>query len=161
MTEQPELKAASPESMEEIEGVADKARGKDVKINDSIVGSVNAQANADINDSIVGAVGAGQDISFSNGGAIAIGAGRNIDVRNGGGYRLRAGNDIHIQNGGGGLMACKQAVVDNSTIGVLLTPQAALGENVKVMMSTRQAVAFGAAFGLVAGFLCCLFCRRR
>ena len=38
---------------------------------------------------------------------------------------------------------------------------AALGENVKVIASTRQAVAFGAAFGLAAGLLGWLLRRRR
>ena len=161
MTEQHELNAIPYVPVEEIEGIADKAEGKDVKINESVVGSVNAQANADINNSVVGAIAAGQNVSLSNSGAFAIAAGGNIDVRNGGGFTLRAGKDMHIQNGGGNLMACQQAVVENSSIGVLLANEAKLGEGVTVLMTRAQAIAFGAAFGLTTAVIGYLLRRRR
>ena len=161
MTEQPELNETPPAPLEEIEGVVDKAEGKDVKINDSAVGAVNAQGNVDIDDSFVGAVAAGQNVTLSNGGAFAIAAGSNIELSNGGAFTLHAGKDMRIENGGGNLLACQQAFVENSSIGVLLANEAKLGEGVKVMMTSAQAIAFGAAFGAAAAVFGYLLRRRR
>jgi hypothetical protein len=52
------------------------------------------------------------------------------------------------------------SMVDQSTIGVLFGPQAVLGKDVKVIMSTRQALIFGAIFGLVVAIAGRLLRRR-
>ncbi|MRR10865.1 hypothetical protein EG831_12515 [bacterium] len=93
------------------------------------------------------------------GGVVVAGAA--IDLSDSAGGVLVAGGNTSLQDSPVGLLVSRQATVENSTIGVLLTPQVALGENVKVIASTRQAIAFGAAFGLMAGLVGLLFRRRR
>jgi hypothetical protein len=161
MTEQPELNSVNPTPVEEIEGVVDKTAGKDVKINDSAVGSVSAETNASITNSAVGAVGAGGNISMSNSAAVVIGAGGNVEMSNSGGFALSAGKDMHVKNSSGSLLTCQQAVVENSSISVLLANDARLGEGVKVLMTRAQAIAFGVAFGLTTAVIGYLLKRRR
>jgi hypothetical protein len=161
MFKQPEMNAESPKHTEELEGVADQVVAQDANINNSFVGVVRAAGNASVANSIAGGFVAGQNLDVAEGFGNAFVAGANIEMKGSSGLTLVAGANINIHGGGGGFMNCKQATVESGTIGVLLTPQAALGENVKVVMSTTQAIAMGAAFGLVAGALGLLFRRRR
>jgi hypothetical protein len=161
MSKQTEVNGEGADRTERYEGAADQVVAHDASVNNSFVGSVRAGGHASIANSIAGGFVAGQNMDIAEGFGNAFVAGANIEMKNSGGLVMVAGANIDIHSGGGGFLSCKQATVENGTIGVLLAPQAALGENVKVMMSTPQAIALGAAFGLVAGVLGLLFRRRR
>jgi hypothetical protein len=161
MSKQIEVNVESPDSTEKYEGVADQVVAHDASVNNSFVGVVRAERHASVANSIAAAFVAGQNLDIDEGFGNAFVAGANIEMKGSGGLVLVAGANIDIHGGGGAFLNCKQATVENSTIGVLFAPQAALGENVNVVMSTTQAIAMGAAFGFVAGVLGLLFRRRR
>ncbi len=167
MSEEPIL-TPEPESEPEVEtsagSVADTAaaqvQGETINVSDSLVGAVSAGQNVSVSDSLVIAAMAGGNVHLEDGAATSIMAGANVDVLNGGSGFITAGANVTITNGGGGIIACRQASVEQSTIGVLITGQVELGENNRVMFTTLQAAAFGAAFGLVVAALGIIFRRR-
>ena len=161
MFKKPEMNAESEQPIEELEGIADQVVAQDASINNSFVGVVRAAGSASVANSISGGFVAGQNMEVAEGFGNAFVAGANIEMKGSAGLALIAGANIDIHGGGGGILSCQQATVESGTIGVLIAPQAALGENVKVVMSTTQAIAMGAAFGLVVGVLGLLFRRRR
>jgi hypothetical protein len=149
------------ENAQEYEGIADQVVAQDANVNNSFVGVVRAAGNASVANSIAGGFVAGQNMEIAEGFGNTYVAGANMEMKGSAGLVMVAGANIDLHGGGGGFLNCKQATVESGTIGVLLAPQVALGENVKVVMSTTQAIALGAAFGLVAGALGLLFRRRR
>lgn len=149
------------EPVDEIQGTADQVTARDAQITDSLVGMVQAEGSASVTDSACGAVVAGQGAQVENSFSQAVVAGAGIEMKNSGGGVLVAGAGIEMANSSSGILYSRQAKVENSTITVLLTPQAELGENVKVSMTTVQAIAFGAAFGLFAGLLGFLLRKRK
>ncbi|GAP13711.1 hypothetical protein LARV_01466 [Longilinea arvoryzae] len=161
MTDETNESIAPTEPIDEIHGTADHVAARDAHITDSLIGAVQAEGSASITDSACGAVVAGQGAQVENSFSQAVVAGAGIEMKNSGGGILVAGAGIDLQNSSTGILYSRKAKVENSTIAVLLTPQAELGQNVKVQMSTVQAIAFGAAFGLFAGLLGFLLRRRR
>lgn len=149
------------EPIDEVSGTAERVVARDVSIHDGLIGVVQAEGSATVSDAVCGAVVAGQGAQIDNAFSQAIVAGAGIEMRNSGGGVLVAGNGIEMVDSTSGILYSQQATIENSTIGLLLAPRAALGENVKVIATTRQAVAFGAAFGLAAGMLGWLLRRRR
>ena len=149
------------EPVEEVTGTAERVMARDVSVHDSLVGMVQAAGSATVSDAACGGVVAGQGMQIDNGFCQAVVAGAGIEMRNSGGGVMVAGNDIEMVDSTSGILYSQQATIENSTIGVLLAPRAALGENVKVIATTRQAITFGAAFGLAAGLLGWLLRRRR
>lgn len=130
-------------------------------LTDRFVRALQIEGDASLSDALAGCVTAGRDVHLTDalGGAVVAGAA--IDLSDSAGGIIVAGGNTSLQDSPVGLLFSRQATVENSTIGVLLTPQVALGDNVKVIASTRQAIAFGTAFGLVAGLVGLLFRRRR
>ncbi len=160
MSKQFEVNEESPIRTRKYEGVADQVIAQDASINNSFVGVVRAEKTS-VANSVAAAFVAGQNMDIAESFGNACVAGANIEMKGSAALALVAGANIEIHGGGGGFLNCKQATVESGTIGVLLTPQAALGKNVKVVMSTTQAIAMGASFGLIAGVLGFLFRRRR
>lgn len=152
----PQAREASVEN-----SVAGQVQGESVVVENSLVGAVSAGQNATVENSFTLVVAAGENASVENGGGILMLAGENMEITNGGGSIIAAGGNIELHNGGAGLMVCQQAAVENATISVLLAGQAQLGEGVKVVFSTRQAAALGAAFGAAVFALSLLFRRKR
>ena len=161
MFKKPEMNAENAQPTQELEGVADQVVAHDANINNSIVGVVRAAGSATVANSIAGGFVAGQNLEVAEGFGNAFVAGTKIKMKGSAGLSLVAGANIDIHGGGAGILSCKQATVESGTILVLIAPQAALGENVKVVMSNTQAIVMGAAFGLVVGTLGLLFRRRR
>jgi hypothetical protein len=161
MTEQAEPNDVQITHIDQVKGIVGKIQADEVVVDNSIVGSISAGECAHLNNNIVLAVAVGQNAEMTQGISAAMAVGHNLDIKGGGGGILNAGQNINIHGGGGGLMICKQAEVEQSTIGVLLANQATLGENVTVLMTTPQAIALGAAMGLVAAVFGILFRRRR
>jgi hypothetical protein len=140
----------SPEAQEPAESTVEGKRvgqvkaDQDVVVQDSMAGAVIAGQNSIVNDSVCGAVVAGGNFQATDSVGLVVVAGGNAEINNSKASLLLAGS----------------STVEQSTIGVLFAPQAALGKDVKVIMSARQALLFGVAFGLVAAILGRLLRRR-
>jgi hypothetical protein len=144
-----------------VAGENERTEAPEETIDFYIVGRVDVEGDASLAYSVAGGVVAGQSVSMTDCMNVAAVAGTGIEMTDSGCGILVAGGESHLQESGAGFLHCQQAMVENSTIGILATPQATLGQDVKVMMTTKQAIAFGAAFGLVVGAIGILFRRRR
>jgi len=142
-------------------GVASQVEGETVEVDSSLVGAVSANQNATVSNSIALAVMAGANASMENGASLAIMAGSNMELTNGGASFIAAGGNVEIHNGGAGFIVCQQATLEHTTINFLLANNVELGENTRVVFSTRQAAALGAGFGAVVFLLSLLFRKRR
>ena len=114
-------------------------------VNNSMVGSVNASQDAEVNNSMVGALAVGRDSSVTNSFSSVVAVGRDLHFKDGCGLMLTVGN---------------QAQVESSKIGVLLAKSDVTLTDSKILMTTQQAIAFGAAFGAVFA-LCSTLLRRK
>ena len=134
-------------------------------IQDSFVGTVRAGGDAKVENSLASAIVAGGNIQIETSISSAIVAGGNIAMQASNGIVMVAGGNVDMREGCSGLINCSQATVENSRIGVLLSGQVTLGDNVSVLMTQKQAIAFGAAFGAAFGLAAVLsgllFRRRR
>jgi hypothetical protein len=94
-------------------------------------------------------IAAGNTMQVNGGGAGALMAGNSLHINGGGGWVLLAGNSISIENGGGAVLGASRAEVQHGVVGVLLAGHTTLGEGARVLLTTPQALALGAACGLV------------
>ena len=147
-----------------------------VEFGPGLAGRINATNDVKMHQSGAFAVAAGQDAEVSFGGAVVIAVGRDLKQETGGGMVYAVGRDMRmtdsvagISNVGGRLemkdslsmlSLSNSSRIEQSMIGVLFTNSADLGENNHVLLSTPQAAAFGAAFGLVFALLSWLFRKR-
>ena len=116
--------------------------------------SVSAKQEAVIDRSGALAINAGRNAEIRYGGTMAINAGGHADIHFGGAMVINAGGAVDIESGGALVInSAKGAKLTNSTVGVLLSPKAELGEGTRVILNTKQAVAFGAAFGVLFALL--------
>jgi hypothetical protein len=103
-----------------------------LSLENCLAGHVSAHQDAAVSNSLVGVVVAGRDVATSE--SLC-----NISV---------AGRDLHLRQGYGGiLVAGNRAMVDGSTIGLLLGKPGNSFTNSRVLMTGRHAIAFGAAMG--------------
>ena len=102
-----------------------------VCIKDSVAGQVSVQ-DASIENSMVGAAVAGRDLTAANSfNSVAI-AGRDLHLQQGNEWVLVVGNQAHVKNSRIGLLIARSELTLNES---------------QVWMTTRQALAFGAAAG--------------
>lgn len=145
-----------PEPLEPPEG------GKTVEstVKNQVVGLIKIEQSAAVQNSLAGAVVAGQAAAVNDSACGVVVAGGNIQFTDSAGAVAVAGGNADITNSITGLLISPVSSVEQSTIGVLVAPQAALGKGVKVLMTMQQAIVFGAAFGAVAAILGRLLRRR-
>jgi hypothetical protein len=158
------------------QGVAAQVSGAQVIFGPGLAGRVSAERNLEMDRASAFAVAAGADLAANRAGAQVWVAGRDASLANGVAQVVVVGRDLQLDNsaagvikaGGGanlayslaGLAAGEQVAVENSRVGVVLARRVVIGEGSQVLVSTRQAAAFGAAFGLVLAVLSWLFRRR-
>lgn len=156
--------------------VTDTVTGQEVIFGPGLAGTVNAQENVSMSKGAAVVISAGKDASVVDGGAMAIPVGRdlnlvnggafvipvggNAEIVNGGGWIMPVGGNLDLANGGAGMLMTNQAAVKNSYVGVLLSSETSLEEGTRVLLDTKQAIAFGAAFGAVFALLSLIFRRR-
>jgi hypothetical protein len=80
-------------------------------------------------------------------GALTVRAGDDIVVTAGGAGVMIAGGDLHMEGGAGGVIAAKEAHVESGFVGLLLARRASMGEQTRVLITTRQAVLIGVLIG--------------
>jgi hypothetical protein len=106
--------------------------GDDVSVRQAGTTLVAASANLDLHQGGTQLAVAGGDVTISQGGAQA----------------LLAGGAVQIHQGGAGIVLTPEVTASESFVGVVLAGSANL-ESSKVLLTTPQAAALGAALGLV------------
>jgi hypothetical protein len=144
-----------------INDYAPHLEAQEAIVNQGLVGSINARDKVTVVKSVAGGIAAGSNAEVLQSGCGGMAVGHDATIQSGAVLALTVGGDANIQSGGGGVVVCRNANLENSVVGVLFTPQASLGKDVKVLMTAKQAAAFGAAFGLVAGIFSLITRRRR
>ena len=108
------------------------------RVENSMVVSVSAQQDAEVNNSLVFSTAVGRDLTATDSMLVNI----------------AAGHDLKLQQGGAGVLKVGgQAQVENGTIGLLIAKSDVTLTNSRVLMTTPQAIALGAAFGAVYALL--------
>ncbi len=156
--------------------ITDEVSGQEIVFGPGLAGTVTAQENVSISKGGALVISAGKDASLVDGGAFALpvggdltlvngGAmimpvGGNAEIVNGGGWLMPVGGNLDMANGGAMVMMTNEASVKNSFVGVLLSSDTKLDEGSRVLLDTKQAIAFGAAFGAVFALLSLVFRRK-
>jgi hypothetical protein len=84
-----------------------------------------------------------------------------MTIQGGGGTMLAAGRDLRVQGGGGALLFAGNATLEKSYVNVLISGNVTVGEGGRVLLSTPQALALGAALGAVFALVSSLLRRRK
>jgi len=144
---QPEMESEEPQLQAEAE--TEEPAVETVVTDHTAAASVKVERDAVVNDSGVLAVAVGRDAQMTNSlvaGPLAVG--RDLSTEQSVSGMVVVGNSATVQG--------------NSVVGVLVSSgPVTLTEGSRVLMSTQQAAAFGAALGAVFALLSFLFRRRR
>jgi hypothetical protein len=140
----------------ELDEAADVA-GEDMAFKSGFAAGIAANRDAKVRGAGALGIAAGRDMELSNGGAFTIAVGHDLKLTNGGAFIMPVGNSTEINNGGAILTMGNQISARNSFFGILLSQQTTLEEGSKVLLDTKQAIAFGAALGAVLAVLSWLF----
>jgi hypothetical protein len=145
------MQSEPPESteVETHTGPAGVLQARSVSLTNGVALALVGQENAQLRQGGAFAVVGGNTMTLTQGGGQLVVAGNTMTINQGGGQLMIAGNSINIEQGGGGIMLAGQATVNRGFIGVLISGATELQEGAKVLLDTRQALMFGAAFGLV------------
>lgn len=132
-------------------GVAKAIIGNHIEFGPGLVGTVTAQQSVEISRAAAGVV-QGNTVEMENGGAGALVAGGNMEVTNGGAQVIVAGGGLQLTNGGAQMVvAGGNVTAHKSILGVVISSNTTLTEGSKVILNTPQAIAFGAAAGVLFG----------
>jgi len=134
--------------------------GQDVHMTQAGAGVAAAGADMDLSFGGALVIAVGNDLQVVNGGAVQITTGRDVTLNNAGALQITAGAEAHLANSTTLVVTGSHVTARDSLVGVVLSPQVELGEGARVLFSTRQAIALGAAFGAVFGLLSWLLKRR-
>jgi hypothetical protein len=107
-------------------------------VENSLAVSVSAQQDAEVNNSMVISLAAGRDLTATDSMLTNVAAGHDLKIQDRGTVILKVGGQAHVENG---------------TIGLLIARSDVTLTNSRVLMTTQQAIALGAAFGAVYALL--------
>jgi hypothetical protein len=149
---------------------------ENVEVNSGFVGVVQAQNDVSLTSAGAGLVAAANNIRVEYGGAGALVSGGNLELTSGGGFVFITGGDLSIKQGGGqvlisggsvnveqggaALMLTPNATLSKSYIMMLVSAKTNLADGSRVLLGTPQALALGAALGIVFAVLSRLIGRR-
>jgi len=126
----------------------------DATVTKAAVGLVKAR-DVHLTNAGAGFVAAEGNLSILNGGCGPVLANGGVTIRNGGCGPVIASGDVSFQNGGtqSVLAAGGATIGPNAFVGVVVSPKVTVKDGGKVLLGTREALAFGAAAGLAFAFL--------
>jgi hypothetical protein len=126
----------------------------DVTLERALVGIVNCR-DVHLERSAAGPIAASGQVSILNGGCGPMMAGGDVSITNGGCGPLVAKGDVSITNGGTqSILAAGSARIGKGAfVGLVAAPKVEVEEGATVLMSTPQALAFGAALGTMVGLM--------
>jgi hypothetical protein len=120
--------------------------GQDCVVHQTIAGNIRAIQGAQIEQSLSAAMVAGAGLEIKDSLAQVMVAGENMDLDDSGALISVAGGNITVHGG---------------LVGVAITDNLHLHDDSRVLLNTRQAILFGAAFGVLFGLVSHLLPRRR
>jgi hypothetical protein len=115
--------------------------------------------NVMFSDGLVGLVNARMDMTMHDSAALTIGVGRDMDITDAGAVFLSVGGNSEINDGGAMVMVANKVNAQNSFLGVVVG-DTTLEEGSTMLLDSKRAVMFGAAFGAVVGFFLWLLRKR-
>jgi hypothetical protein len=123
--------------------------GSDVDLEGTLLGRLSAR-DVTLTRSAAGLVAAEGNLSISEGGCGPVLVHGDMAIRNGGCGPVLAGGDVSIEYGGTQWMmsAGKASIGPNGFVGFVASPRVDVAEGGRVLLSTRQALALGAAAGI-------------
>lgn len=123
---------------------------EDVRIERALVGVVRAR-DVHLHQAAAGPIAAGGSVSILQGGCGPVIANGSVTIHQGGCGPTIANGDVSIQQGGTqSIIAAGGATIgDHAYVGLVLSPKVTVEDGAKVLMTTAQALAFGAALGAV------------
>lgn len=127
---------------------------EDVRVERSLVGVLRAR-DVHLHQAGAGPIAAGGSVSIYQGGCGPVLANGGVTIREGGCGPMIANGDVSIEKGGTqSIIAAGGATIgDHAYVGLVLSPKVTVEDGAKVLMSTPQALAFGAALGGVVALL--------
>src|SRR5439155_27156997 len=120
----------------------------------SIVGAVRGE-DLHLSRVVAGPMFARGSVSITQGGCGPVIAGEGVSIREGGCGPVMAAGDVSIEFGGCGPLMCRgdARFGSGAFVGAVVSPRVHMEDGARVLMSTPQAVAMGAAFGVIFGLL--------
>lgn len=129
----------------------------DVGIQRSLVGAISAH-DVNLLQAASGPVMASGDVTITQGGCGPLMCSGDVTITNGGCGPTIARGSVSFHNGGTqSVIAGEAHLGSGSFVGLVAAPKVTVEDGARVLMSTPQAAAFGAALGVVLA----LFLRRR
>jgi hypothetical protein len=132
----------------------------DLTLERSLVGVVRAR-DVHLTQAAAGPVAAAGSLTIHQGGCGPVVTAGDVTITQGGCGPMIVQGNVSIEQGGTqSVIAAGGATIgERSFVGLVLSPSVTVEDGGRVLMSTPQALAFGAALGLVAGVLSRLFRR--
>ena len=134
-------------------GMVGALTAEDVDVRFGAVGAVAARGGLFVHQGLCGPVAARGNVAIQQSFCGPIAALGDVSIRSGGCGPVIAAGDVSIENGGsqsvislGGVKLGPRAFV-----GAILSPRVVVEEGSRILMSTRQALAFGGVFGSIVG----------
>jgi hypothetical protein len=139
------------EHIEERRVVGTLEAAGDVTLLRSLVGAISAH-NVQLEQAAAGPMMTSGDVTIHNGGCGPVMCSGDVTIHNGGCGPVLARGSVSITNGGTQSVLTGEAHVGSGAfVGAVIAPKVTVAEGARVMMTTRQAAAFGAAVGAVLG----------
>jgi hypothetical protein len=125
----------------------------DVTIERSLVGAVSAH-NVHLEQSGAGPVLASGDLSIERGGCGPVMCSGDVAITQGGCGPVLSGGSVSISQGGTqSIIAGEARLGSGSFAGIVAAPRITIEDGARVLLTTSQAAAFGAAVGAVLGWI--------
>jgi hypothetical protein len=153
---------SSEEKVVNARGYASQVSGNQVQFGPGFAESVSAGETLKMDRSGALVAKSDKDIEVTASGAVALVAGSNLQASNSLSQVMVAGGSADLDNSLTQVVVAGGSVTANhSLIGFLISNQTNLGENNRVIFNTPQAIAFGAALGVVFALLSLLMPKKR
>jgi hypothetical protein len=126
----------------------------DVKVERAFVGAVSAR-DVHLKQSAAGPVMAAGAVWIERGGCGPLMTAGNVSIERGGCGPVIAGGDVSFVQGGAQtvISAGSATIGERACVGLLVSPRVTIEDGAHVVMSTPQALAFGAAAGTIIGLM--------
>jgi hypothetical protein len=125
-------------------------RADNIEFTQGIARDVSAREKLTMKRSLAVSARSEQDMEVQDSLAVSIVAGRNAAVANSLTQVMVVGGNSDLSNSVAQMVVAGGSVtVNKGFIGIINSPQVTLGEGSRVLLNTRQAMAFGAVLGVV------------
>lgn len=131
----------------------------DVTVQRSLIGAVSAH-NVNLEQAAAGPMMTTGDVTIHQGGCGPVMCSGDVSIQQGGCGPVIARGNVSIEQGGTqSVIAGEARIGSRAFAGLVLSPKVTIEDGARVLMSSSQAAAFGAAVGAMLGLF--LFRRRR